>query len=161
MANHTPQQYHNVQEEQKGANMKETIVEIIAKALPDIISVAMLFVLTFIVKKTKTIVNTDVKKSVVADTVKYVEQIYKDIHGDEKVEKCKDKVIELLAEQGIKISDSELSVLIESAVQEMNKKPVLDFVEALKNKQTDSFDVGEYKFEGDYVTAELDRNGDL
>ncbi len=141
--------------------MKEAIVEIIAKALPDIISVIMLFVLTFIVKKTKTIVNTDVKKSVVADTVKYVEQIYKDIHGDEKVEKCKDKVIELLAEQGIKISDSELSVLIESAVQEMNTKPVLDFVEALKNKHTDSFDVGEYKFEGDYVTAELDRNGDL
>lgn len=61
-------------------------------------------------------INTKTKKEIVKDTVNYVEQIYKDIHGAEKLEKAKEKALEWLNEKGIKISDIELEILIESAV---------------------------------------------
>ena len=59
-------------------------------------------------------VDNQVKKDVVNSTVNYVEQVYKDIHGEEKLQKAKEKVVEILTEQGISITDSDLEMLIES-----------------------------------------------
>lgn len=61
-------------------------------------------------------INTKTKKEIVQDTVNYVEQVFKDIHGKEKLEKAKEKALEWLNEKGIKISETELEILIESAV---------------------------------------------
>lgn len=61
-------------------------------------------------------INTKTKKEIIKDTVIYVEQVYKDIHGAEKLEMAKRKAIEWLNEKGIKISETELEILIESAV---------------------------------------------
>ena len=61
-------------------------------------------------------VNTKTKKEIVKDTVNYVEQVFKDIHGAEKLNKAKEKALEWLNEKGIKISETELEILIESAV---------------------------------------------
>ena len=61
-------------------------------------------------------VDTQTKKEIVKDTVNYVEQVFKDIHGAEKLEKAKEKALEWLNEKGIKISETELEILIESAV---------------------------------------------
>lgn len=61
-------------------------------------------------------INTQTKKEIVKDTVNYVEQVFKDIHGKEKLEKAKEKALEWLNEKGIKISETELEILIESAV---------------------------------------------
>ena len=61
-------------------------------------------------------IDTQTKKEIVKDTVNYVEQVYKDIHGAEKLEKAKEKALEWLNEKGIKISETELEILIESAV---------------------------------------------
>lgn len=61
-------------------------------------------------------INTQTKKEVVKDTVNYVEQVFKDIHGQEKLDKAKEKALEWLNEKGIKISETELEILIESAV---------------------------------------------
>ena len=61
-------------------------------------------------------VNTKTKKEIVKDTVNYVEQVFKDVHGKEKLEKAKEKALEWLNEKGIKISETELEILIESAV---------------------------------------------
>ena len=61
-------------------------------------------------------VNTKTKKEIVKDTVNYVEQVFKDIHGKEKLEKAKERALEWLNEKGIKISETELEILIESAV---------------------------------------------
>ena len=61
-------------------------------------------------------VDTQTKKEIVKDTVKYVEQVYKDIHGAEKLNKAKEKALEWLNEKGIKISETELEILIESTV---------------------------------------------
>ena len=68
----------------------------------------------------KKFVDTEEKASVVASTVQYVEQVYKDIHGEEKLEKAMQRASELLAEKGIMITNDELETLIESAVNGFN-----------------------------------------
>lgn len=66
-------------------------------------------------------VDTKTKKEIVKSTVEYVEQVFKDIHGEEKLNKAKEKALEWLNEKGIKISETELEILIESAVNGFNK----------------------------------------
>lgn len=65
-------------------------------------------------------INTKTKKDVVDTTVKYVEQVYKDIHGEEKLNKAKEKALEWLKEKGISVSDTELEILIEASVNGFN-----------------------------------------
>lgn len=56
------------------------------------------------------------KKEIVEKTVKYVEQTCKDLPCDEKKKKASEKSLEWLNEKKINISDTELEILIESAV---------------------------------------------
>ena len=65
-------------------------------------------------------VNTEIKQAVCKTAVRFVEQVYKDIHGAEKLKQAMLKASELLAEYGIKISDVELITLLEAAVNEFN-----------------------------------------
>ena len=65
-------------------------------------------------------VDTQTKKDVVATTVQYVEQICKDLHGQEKLDMAIDRASALLAEQGINVSSTELETLIEAAVNGFN-----------------------------------------
>lgn len=67
-------------------------------------------------------VNTEVKKSVVKTCVKAVEQLYTDIHGKDKYDKCVEKIMCILSDKGIDASDVEIEMLIESAVKKMNSK---------------------------------------
>lgn len=68
-------------------------------------------------------VNTKTKKEVVQATTAYVEQVSKltDLTSEEKFQKAKEKALEWLAEKGIKSSNTELEILIESAVNSFNK----------------------------------------
>lgn len=66
-------------------------------------------------------VNTKVKEDVVKLTVKYVEQVYKNIHGQEKLNKAKEKALDWLNEKNITVSEVELEILIEAVVNEFNK----------------------------------------
>ena len=61
-------------------------------------------------------VNSETKKNVVQTTVEYVEQVYKDIHGEAKLNKAIKRASEILNEKGITVSETELKTLIESAV---------------------------------------------
>ena len=61
-------------------------------------------------------VNTQIKKDVVDATVTYVQQVYKALNGEEKLEKAIDRASVILTEKGIPISEAELTMLIESAV---------------------------------------------
>lgn len=82
-------------------------------------------VVSFIGIKLKTLfeqkINTETKKKIVADTVKYVEQVTKGISitSENKKQKAKTKALEWLKEKKIKISNTELDVLIESAVNSL------------------------------------------
>lgn len=65
-------------------------------------------------------INDKTKKDVAKTCVKAVEQIYKDLHGDEKLQKALESASEMLMSKNITITDIELRMLIESAVAEFN-----------------------------------------
>ena len=74
-------------------------------------------------------INDKTKKDVAKSAVKFVEQVYKDLHGDEKLNEALTAASSMLAEKGITITDLELRVLIEAAVAEFNgvfEKPVVE-----------------------------------
>ena len=66
-------------------------------------------------------VNNDTVKTVITDVVQFVEQVYSDIHGKEKLEKAMEQASTILQSKGIKITDAELMMLIESAVYGLNE----------------------------------------
>lgn len=65
-------------------------------------------------------VNDKTKQAVAKTVVQAVEQIYKDLHGEEKLNKALEAASETLAEKGITITDLEMRMLIEAAVAEFN-----------------------------------------
>ena len=117
--------------------------EIIMEYLPKILEYVIIIIAGVLANKAKKLINTDIKKAIVRDTVKYVEQVFRDVHGAEKLDAAKDKAVALLREKGIKISDEEIIVLIESAVSEMNKNDsaIKQLIEALETGTIDDFDV--------------------
>ena len=66
-------------------------------------------------------INDQTKESVVKTVVQGVEQVYKDLHGEEKLYKALDAASEMLDEKGISVTQFELRMLIEAAVAEFNK----------------------------------------
>lgn len=65
-------------------------------------------------------INNETAKAVVEDAVKFVEQVYTDLDGKEKLQKATEQVAEVLASKGIKITNAEINMLIESAVYGLN-----------------------------------------
>ena len=66
-------------------------------------------------------VNDKTKESVVKTVVQGVEQIYKDLHGEEKFYKALEAASDMLTEKGISVTEFELRMLIEASVAEFNK----------------------------------------
>lgn len=60
------------------------------------------------------------KKAVARTVVQFVEQVYKDLHGEEKFNAALATAEEMLAEKGITVTALEMRVLIEAAVAEFN-----------------------------------------
>lgn len=97
--------------------------ELMTELQPVIINAAVV-VLTTIVSyvgmKIKNIykekVDTETKKKVVETTCRYINQIYNDLDGSQKLEKAKENIVDQLNEKGISITELELDVLIESTV---------------------------------------------
>ena len=67
-------------------------------------------------------ITTDTAKKVVKPTVAYVEQVYKDVHGDDKLAVALKTAAEILANKGIVVTDTELRALVEAAVKELNDR---------------------------------------
>lgn len=65
-------------------------------------------------------IDDKTKKDVVNTCVKAVEQVYKDLHGEEKLQKVIESASEMLMNRNITITDIELRMLIEAAVAEFN-----------------------------------------
>lgn len=90
----------------------------------EIIGLILTGIITFLGTAAKRIfekiANSREKREVVKDVVRSVEQMYKDIHGEEKLQKALDTASDILSEKGINITELELMTLIESAVSEFN-----------------------------------------
>lgn len=69
----------------------------------------------------KKYIDNKTKKDVVKTVVQAVEQIYKDLHGPEKLNQALKDASEMLAIEGITVSEFELKMLIEAAVGEFNE----------------------------------------
>lgn len=77
-------------------------------------------------------VNDDTKRAIAKVCAAFVEQAWKTLHGEEKLQKALETARELLAKKGIVFDPDEMMVLIEAAVAEFNeafRKP-LDNVNA-------------------------------
>lgn len=83
-------------------------------------------------------VNTETAKVVVEDVVKFVEQVYTDIHGKEKLQKAIEQASTILQNKGISISETEINMLIESAVFGLKGGLTSDLKEALKDIKSDT-----------------------
>jgi hypothetical protein len=77
-------------------------------------------------------INDKTKAAVAKTAVQFAEQVYKDLHGEEKLNEALLAAAEMLEEKGITVSGLELRVLIEAAVAEFNdafnKKGISDRV---------------------------------
>lgn len=98
--------------------MKDIIMQII----PIVLATIGTFLIGLIKAKYSQYVNTDTKKEIAMLTVRYVEQVFKTLHGEEKLDKAKSAFVKMLNEKGIKISDDEINMLLEAAVHQMNEK---------------------------------------
>lgn len=65
-------------------------------------------------------INDKTKQAVAKTVVQAVEQIYTDLHGEEKLNKALAAASEMLANKGITVTDLELRMLIEAALAEFN-----------------------------------------
>ena len=62
----------------------------------------------------------ETKEKVASLVVKYTEQVWKDLHGEDKLQKALEAFHDMLAEKGITISDLEMRVYLESALAGFN-----------------------------------------
>ena len=91
-----------------------------------------------VVKNLCTKYINDKRKAAVAKTaVLFVEQVYKDLHGEEKLNEALLAAAEMLAEKGITVSALELRVLIEAAVGEFNNAFTITEAEAPETTEKD------------------------
>lgn len=97
------------------------IKTIITDIAPIVIATIGTFLIGIIKAKYSEYVNTDTKKEIAMLTVRYVEQVFKTLHGTEKLDKAKSAFVSILNEKGIKITDEELTMLLEAAVHKMNE----------------------------------------
>lgn len=66
-------------------------------------------------------INDKTKKDVAKIVVSGIEQCYKALDGPQKLQKALEAASSMLAEKGIKVTEVELRVLLESALSEFNK----------------------------------------
>lgn len=103
--------------------MMELIQDNLIQILATIITAVASFIGVSIKKAYTKYVDTKTKKEIIDSTVKYIEQIYKGvmISNEDKLSKAKEKALEWFNSKGLKISDTELDILIESAVNGLKK----------------------------------------
>lgn len=103
---------------------QEAINQFIQILLP-VLATFLTAVFTYLGNKIKTSyeqkANQQVTEQVIKNVVKYVEQVYVDIKGPEKLDKAIQQASLILSEKGIKITDAEIYMLIESAVYGLNE----------------------------------------
>ena len=65
--------------------------------------------------------DTDTKRTLAKVVVQFVEQAYKDLHGEEKLNAALVVLADMLQEKNINATELEMKVLIEAAVGEFNE----------------------------------------
>lgn len=103
------------------ATLGNQLLDILLPVLATFLTGLFTYIGTRLKKVYEEKVNTETAKNVVEDTVRFVQQVYKDLKGPEKLEKATAQVVEILQSKGISMSEAEINMLIESAVYGLNK----------------------------------------
>ena len=103
--------------------IQEILMPGVLSILGTIITVAFSIVSYKITKWGKEYINnqntkftTEQKRAVVNSTVAYVEQVFKDLDGAQKLQEARNAILISLEKQGIDIDEDEMQILIEAAV---------------------------------------------
>ena len=98
--------------------------KMIVDAVLGLIGAGLTAVAGYIALQVKEYINSKKQDMVISNIVKTAvqagEQMYKEYHGEDKLNLVLEGASEMLAEKGIEVSDFELRWLIESAVGEFN-----------------------------------------
>ena len=100
--------------------IKEFISNYGSELLLTVITGIFAFLGTALKKVVEDYVKDQKKKEIIKNAVKSVEQVYKNLHGTDKLEKAMENASKMLSQKGIDITELELITLIESAVCEFN-----------------------------------------
>ena len=102
------------------------MLELLQPFLLEIIITILTAIATYFGTKVKKLYeekcNDETKRKVVATVVNAIEQLYKDLNGEEKLEKAKESIIEMLNEKGISITELEMNMLIEEVCNSFKKE---------------------------------------
>lgn len=101
--------------------MNEIIKCILSDILPIILEVVIMTLCGIATSYLKKKIRSEEVRNVIGSVVRATEQVYKDIHGQEKLHNAEKKVKCILESKGITIPDDEIITLIESTVHEMNE----------------------------------------
>lgn len=101
------------------------ITDFISEYGAEILMTIITFVATYLgiyLKKVATKwLDNKTKQDIAKTCVKAVEQIYKDLHGEQKLQEALKAASEMLQSENITVTDIELRMLIEAAVAEFNE----------------------------------------
>lgn len=105
-------------------SVMQTFREQVVKMVLEFLAAALLALFGWLGIQAKKLYNnlatTEIKRTLCRDTVRYIEQVYKDVHGQEKMNAAMRKASEWLEEYGIAIRETELVTMLEAAVNEFN-----------------------------------------
>lgn len=100
--------------------MKEILIELISNILP-ILATALGGIIAYIGNKIKKYYDekyrTETVDAIIKSTVDYVEQVFIDLKGKEKLDKARDVALSRLKNKGIDIDEVELTIIIEAFVR--------------------------------------------
>lgn len=92
------------------------VLGIILPAIGSLVATIIGIVAAQIKKMYEEKLNTETKRQVADMTVKFVEQVYKELHGEEKLNAALNRAGEILNEKGINFSIAEIRTMIEASV---------------------------------------------
>lgn len=102
----------------------ETVNNIINGVLIPLLSTILLGVAGWLGVKLKQQLDAKEKNKTILTIVRIcvsaVEQIYKDLHGEQKLQKCTEMITDMLSARGIEVSATDIRILIESVLAEFN-----------------------------------------
>ncbi|AKQ08510.1 holin [Bacillus phage PBC2] len=100
-------------------NIQVELINLVVAVLTACAGVATRYVVAFL-KKKGLISQMENNKEIVRIVVHAVEQMYKELKGDEKLTQAKIEVVKIMKEKNIKITEQEIDLMIEAMVREMN-----------------------------------------
>lgn len=100
--------------------LQAEVINFLAVVIAGCVGIATKAVMSYL-KKKGIIAKIEGHKELANIVVGAVEQTYKHLHGEEKLNLAKIELIKLAKDKGLKITEKELDLLIESSVKEMNK----------------------------------------